>query len=122
MNVEMSLNQWKRVAEVFAEVVQQPTSGRAEYQESVCREDTAVRREVEKVIQAHEGAGDFLEHPALHAATASTAAQFHDASHRRDLPNFGDYHIVGVLGEAGMGIVYLAEQRRPIWRRVALNL
>src|SRR5439155_12471351 len=35
---------------------------------------------------------------------------------------FGAYHPVGVLGEGGMGIVYLAEQDQPIRRRVALKV
>ena len=38
------------------------------------------------------------------------------------LPDFGPYHTMGVLGEGGMGIVYLAEQRQPVRRRVALKL
>jgi serine/threonine protein kinase/Tol biopolymer transport system component len=38
------------------------------------------------------------------------------------LPDFGPYHAIGVLGEGGMGIVYLAEQREPIRRRVALKV
>ena len=38
------------------------------------------------------------------------------------LPDFGSYHTIGVLGEGGMGIVYLAEQRVPIRRRVALKV
>src|SRR5215831_6257518 len=38
------------------------------------------------------------------------------------LPDFGAYHSIGVLGEGGMGIVYLAEQREPIRRRVALKV
>ena len=34
----------------------------------------------------------------------------------------GPYHLLQVLGEGGMGLVYLAEQREPIARRVALKL
>jgi len=35
--------------------------------------------------------------------------------------SFGPYRTVGVLGEGGMGIVYLAEQSEPVRRRVALR-
>jgi len=34
----------------------------------------------------------------------------------------GDYHLLSVLGEGGMGIVYLAEQAHPIRRHVALKV
>jgi serine/threonine protein kinase len=34
----------------------------------------------------------------------------------------GPYHLLQALGEGGMGLVYLAEQREPLQRRVALKL
>lgn len=35
---------------------------------------------------------------------------------------FGRYRLLSVLGEGGFGVVYLAEQTRPVRRRVALKL
>ena len=34
----------------------------------------------------------------------------------------GSYKLLGILGEGGYGIVYLAEQQEPIKRRVALKI
>ncbi|MGH7860062.1 MAG: serine/threonine-protein kinase, partial [Candidatus Binatia bacterium] len=39
-----------------------------------------------------------------------------------ELGSIGPYRLLSVLGEGGMGTVYLAEQRVPIERRVALKL
>ncbi|MFC1783390.1 protein kinase, partial [Planctomycetota bacterium] len=37
-------------------------------------------------------------------------------------PQIEGYHITNILGEGGMGVVYLAEQRQPVKRRVAIKI
>src|ERR1700757_4955339 len=40
----------------------------------------------------------------------------------RAVAHIGPYHILDTLGEGGMGTVWLAEQREPVQRRVALKV
>lgn len=49
-------------------------------------------------------------------------AQAGRAAGREHPESIGPYRILRPLGEGGMGAVYLAEQRRPIARQVALKL
>jgi serine/threonine protein kinase len=63
--------------------------------------------------------------PARERSAPSTAAADRGrprAAYHPHLEVVGPYRIVGVLGEGGMGTVYLAEQDAPVRREVALKL
>jgi serine/threonine protein kinase/tetratricopeptide (TPR) repeat protein len=56
------------------------------------------------------------------AAAVSSATHPTAVAHDSDTDHFGPYILVRVIGEGGMGSVYLAEQTRPIRRQVALKV
>ena len=65
-----------------------------------------------------------IEHPTIpDAPQAKTRRPSQEVGDEApDLPRIGPYELIEVLGEGGMGTVYLAEQTRPITRQVALKL
>ena len=44
------------------------------------------------------------------------------AVHRRPRSRIGPYKLLEQIGEGGMGVVYMAEQEKPVRRRVALKI
>jgi serine/threonine protein kinase len=84
---------------------------RAAYLDGACGKDAALRARVEALLQAHEQAGEFLSRPLHTGAAAEGAGQM-----------IGRYKLLEPLGEGGFGSVWMAEQREPVKRRVALKI
>jgi non-specific serine/threonine protein kinase/serine/threonine-protein kinase len=74
--------------------------------------DLDLRRELEALLDANTDAGSFLQHPVLQRPTAT----FSEADLFEIIT--GPYHLLELIGEGGMGQVWLAEQRQPVRRRV----
>ena len=90
---------------------------RTAYLDAVCGDDHALRGRVEALLKANEQAGDFLEIPATDANVTIDGPQIEGPGTK-----IGRYELLSLIGEGGMGLVYLAEQKEPVKRRVALKI
>ncbi|MHC4409470.1 MAG: tetratricopeptide repeat protein, partial [Planctomycetota bacterium] len=80
--------------------------------EKSCGEDTALRQEVEELLESATDAAQFLETPAARIEGPEPEVG-------REI---GPFTVREVLGEGAFGVVYLAEQTTPVRRRVALKV
>jgi serine/threonine protein kinase/WD40 repeat protein/tetratricopeptide (TPR) repeat protein len=90
---------------------------RAAYLDRACAGDTALRAQVEQLLKAHHEPGPFMQQP---AAALDTTAE--NSITERPGTVIGPYKLMEQIGEGGMGLVFVAEQQRPVRRKVALKL
>ncbi len=102
----------------IAALQQEGAAARQAFLEEACRGDEALRRGVRALLEAHERAGHFLESPAPGLVTTLDEP----AVCERPGAAVGPYKLLEPLGEGGFGVVYLAEQARPVRRKVALKV
>ena len=103
--------------EILQAAVEKPTPAeRRAFIESVCGGDEALRTEVEGLLRAHEAAGNFLEESLFEPAATVGLLAAHVGG------VVGPYKLLEQIGEGGMGAVFVAEQKEPVERRVALKL
>ncbi len=83
------------------------------YLDGACADDAELRAEVEELLAAHRQVDSFLDSP------TAALAEFPEEQLGT---NIGPFKLLQKIGEGGFGVVYMAEQVRPIRRNVALKI
>ena len=112
--------------EIFIAALQEfSESERAAFLRVACGENAALRQRIEDLLAQQQQLGSFLEAPGVPASVnVDENAQTQHQSQRDERlgERIGPYKLLQVIGEGGMGVVYLAEQTQPVVRRVALKI
>lgn len=105
------------VDEIFAEALKLEGRSRAEYLANASAGDPQLRQRVERLLAAASEAGSFLERPVEQPETIDSPQTVECEG-----TTIGKYKLMEKIGEGGMGVVYVAEQVKPVKRLVALKV
>ncbi|HEX8279772.1 MAG TPA: serine/threonine-protein kinase, partial [Chthoniobacterales bacterium] len=111
-------NRAELVADLVEQALELEPAERINLLDAACADDDDLRAEVESLLKFQTPARAFIEAPAYEIAAESIVA---DDTELRVGEQVGDYKIVSLLGEGGMGEVYLAEDT-ALGRSVAIKL
>jgi len=107
---------------LFHLAVEKPADERTAFLQQACAGDIALHHRVEVLLAAHDRAGAFMDAPPTGLLSDDCAAAASGANADRPGTTVGPYKLLEQIGEGGMGVVFIAEQVRPVRRRVALKL
>jgi len=129
----------QKLREIFLEALEiKDAQQRADYLGKVCGADAALRQRIERLIAAQNELGSFLggapgepsgseagapsEVPPFDPPDSGPSVGVEETISEKVGDLIGPYKLLQRIGEGGMGVVYMAEQDKPVHRRVALKI
>src|SRR2546426_983833 len=106
--------------EIFLEALEISTpEARAAYLQCACGQDVTLRRKVDELLKEHFSNDSLLAGTALEGERTAVA-EF--PAEEAPAQMIGRYKLLEKIGEGGFGEVWMADQREPVKRRVALKI
>jgi tetratricopeptide (TPR) repeat protein len=117
-DLPMNPDRWRQIGQLYHTALELEPEARAAFLDGACGDDAELRAEVESLLQARQHADGFID-----GKVAGVVAEMAGRLQTTSLVgrSFGHYQALSLIGEGGMGRVYLAEDTR-LGRKVALKL
>src|SRR5262249_9131972 len=102
---------------IFLAAIEEDPHERPAFLDGACGGGGELRARVERLLEAHQALGSiyFQTIPGPDADAGGRSSEGPGSV-------IGPYKLLEAIGEGGMGTVYMAEQERPVRRRVALKI
>ncbi len=118
----------ERMRDIFDQARRLPKPDRAAFLNGLAAIDGPMRAQIEDMLGALDEAGPFLSEPtqgnhhAQPTADLASAVTLAPALSEGPGTRIGQYKLLQLIGEGGFGSVFMAEQEKPVARKVALKI
>ncbi|MHC4175229.1 MAG: protein kinase domain-containing protein, partial [Planctomycetota bacterium] len=111
------VNKSKSEEEIYYAALKEPPDRRSTYVKVACGDDLELLQRIESLLKIRESGNNFLESPLFIDQPLMNTLPEEKAGNTID-----KYRLLEKIGEGGMAVVYMAEQQKPIRRKVALKI
>jgi eukaryotic-like serine/threonine-protein kinase len=116
----MTPERWHQITEIFNSARERDPGSRKAFLADACREDEALRRDVEAMLDGLDIAGEFGENPVFASVARPKSGPSAPGTPWFPGTRLGPYEIIAAIGAGGMGEVYRAHDAR-LSRDVAIK-